>query len=309
MSTYNSFARVGSNHEEWKIVDSFNSAYWSGLDSQIYANNILLDEAIQVSYMVSEQIRPYYGYSSYTPNRIHHGARIIQGEITMNFKRDGQLFALLNLLRTNTVAGFSDNSTQYSAAPEDRVPVVFDNSPFGSEVWSQITSEGISPEVAKSMEVKYKTSRSTGKSTPVIQESGGLFETKKGGFDLSIIFGANLSAAQVLRSDGTADNILEAQYQDGVVLQGEHQVISSTGIRIIGVSIAGLAKTITDDGRPLVETYSFQAKDVVILKGVNRTAPSSTGVLKSPVKDSGDATNDYSNGQIGGSDLRREFDI
>ena len=36
----NTFGRVNSLHEEWKIVDKFDSAYWSGLDTQVYINNI-----------------------------------------------------------------------------------------------------------------------------------------------------------------------------------------------------------------------------------------------------------------------------
>jgi hypothetical protein len=65
-----------TRRDGFKLVDQFDSSYWSGTELEVYANNILLD-SVQVSYQVYERTQPYWGYASYIPDRIHHGNRLI----------------------------------------------------------------------------------------------------------------------------------------------------------------------------------------------------------------------------------------
>lgn len=287
---YNQFARQSNDHEDWKIVDKFDSTYWSGLDVQVYANNILLDEAIQVSYVINEQVRPYYGYASYVPDRLYHGARIIQGELTLNFKKDGYLFSLVNLLinqdpkniwlPTGKAVGPTP-SVQTGVVGDVRPPIDYDQTPYGPQLWEQIKTNGIDPTVARRMvdaRVKASSTTAVNKYSPNIHQKAGLFQTKENGFDLNVIFGGDLSASQTLKyaDDGSfqTDNG-EYAFRQGRVIQEAKAKVASTGIKIIGVSIAGLARTINDDGRPIMETYSFFAKDIQILRNVG-TAVSTT---------------------------------
>lgn len=281
------FSRNSSTHEEWKIVDKFDSTYWSGQDVQIYANNIRLDEAIQVNYVISEQIRPYYSYDSYVANRIHHGARIIQGEISMNFKRDGYLFSLINLLRTQDQSNIwlPHNSITTDGSTEN-VPIKYNNTPFGPTLWEQIKGD-LSPDMANTLANMAKESNETivNSRESSVQTRGGLFETKLQGFDINIVFGANLDSAQTLRikNDHSYDvEAADAYYQQSEVSEAAG-VIASTGIKLIGVSIAGLARALNDDGRPIIETYSFQARDIVILKNVDPSKPADQGTLVPPI--------------------------
>lgn len=314
---FNTFARNNATHEDWKIVDKFDSTYWSGLDAQIYFNNILVNEAIQVSYVVSEQIRPYYGYSSYVANRIHHGARIIQGEISMNFKRDGYLFSLLHLIRSQDNHIWNNQKPINSkSSPEKRVPVSPNNDVFGPSLWNEITTTGLPANVAKSMVTKNKllTESDVNSESSPVQISKGAFETKLHGFDINITFGSNLNAGRALRWIGADEyslDSLEASYGDGWVVQEQDGVSVSTGIKLIGVSLAGLAKTINDDGRPLIETYSFQAKDIVVLRNIDSVSSQTSTAeayrakaeLKSPVTKT---KGSYSNGKIGNRPYRPE---
>lgn len=271
---YNTFARSNSTHEDWKIVDKFDSTYWSGLDVQIYFNNILINEAIQISYVVNEQVRAYYGYSSYVPDRFHHGARVVQGEMTINFKRDGYIFSLLKLIAdTDPNESWFGNESIAELPTDGRTPVEVDNFPFAS-MWAQAASSTLSAEKAKELINKGKkvvTEDAVFRTPTTINTRKGIFESQLEGFDINIVYGANLSSKRNLRWIGGDEYELapdNAQYGDGRVLQvsKDDGLVTSTGLKLIGTSISGLAKTINDDGRPIVETYSFQAKDVVPIK-------------------------------------------
>jgi hypothetical protein len=314
---FNSFARVNTTHEDWKIVDKFDSAYWSGLDAQVYFNNVLINEAIQVSYVVSEQIRPYFGYASYVANRIHHGARIIQGEITMNFKRDGYLFSLLQLIRAQDQNIIRNTPKQaYNPSPEKKMPVSPMNDVLGIDLWEGILTDGLPADVARNMVSKNKilSENAVNSTASPIQTTKGIFETKLYGFDINIIFGSNLNAGRALRWIGADDyslDSLDASYGDGWVVQNEDGVITSTGIKLVGVSLGGLAKTINDDGRPLVETYSFQARNIEIHREMSSTSSTTTAEalqrraeLKSPVSKT---KGEYLNGKMGNNPQPEEY--
>lgn len=306
---YNNFARSNSTHEEWKIVDRFDSTYWSGLDAQVYFNNILINEAIQVSYMVSEQVRPYYGYASYLPTRIHHGARIIQGELTLNYKKDGYLFSLLQKIReqdtTDIAFGFESNRN-LNTSPEIRQPIKYGDT-YGGEIWQQLATGEFTGDVVKTIVDSASKERILNEGDVTSEPFGvpirkGIFETRLEGFDLNIVFGTSLTDAKKLRWIGADEyelDPLDGSYADSVVTQ-DNQMANyhvGGGMKIVGVSIAGMSKTINDDGRALLETYSFTARDLVPLTRVGiQNVASSTGVVNTKKFDYVDTN---TQGQIG----------
>lgn len=271
--SYNAFARQPDSHEEWKLIDSFNSTYWNGLDAKVYINNILLDEQIQVSYSIMEQVRPYYAYSSYVVDRMHHGARIIQGEITSNFKKDGFLFALLDILRKNT------NEFPAKESNNKLDPLPFTNTVYGPQAWEKIRTEGLNPQLVK--DIANRTRAARGSEIPPevapIQLKAGMFETLREGFDINIIFGSYINSGKLLefKTDEVVlqrENLAfreEPYYIDGATIAAPSNASVGTGIKIIGVSFMGLSRVINDDGRPLNETFSFQARDIQILKNID----------------------------------------
>lgn len=290
---YNAFARNNTTHEDWKVIDKFDSTYWSGLDSQVYFDNILINEAIQLSYVVSEQIRPYFGYASYVANRIHHGARIIQGELSMNFKRDGYLFSLLRTIQSQERGSLETSNSSISVGePEKQFPVKPFEGSFAAQIWDSLNNTGLPGNTAKEIVKKGKklNEGDVNRVRPTIVKSESIFETRLDGFDIHITFGSNLSAARSLRWIGSDEYDLQgidAQYGEGRVVQEPAGILASTGLKIKGVSIGGVAKTINDDGRPLIETYSFQAKDIEILHPIDhtnsRTSSTRSGMLQSPI--------------------------
>ncbi len=286
---YDNFSRQPNSSEEWKIVDRFNSAYWSGLDVQVYAGNLLLSDAIQVNYVITEQVRPYYGYASYIPDRLYHGTRIIQGEISMNFKKDGYLFSMIKMLREQDKSNIwlpssPSSQVQANSMSEIRPPAPFNNNAWGPQVSDKLKLEGLDPKVAKDLVMRKKQAASESilnenRFRPDVGSRRGMFETKVEGFDLNIIFGANLNSGMTLRymEDDTWQNERDPHTYDGAVIQDEGNlagIVPGTGIKLIGVSIMGIARSVNDDGRPIIETYTFQARDVQVLR--NEDIPNGT---------------------------------
>jgi hypothetical protein len=273
--SYNPFARERNTVEEWKIVDKFDSAYWSGLDVQVYADNILLEEAIQLNYYITEQVRPYYGYASFVPDRMHHGSRLIQGELSMNFKRDGYLFSLMQHLKVTdpSESGLPPQApVRLERGGSARPPL-----PYVPTTWGPSSLEklkDVDPNIARDLVERYRAAASeqvVNEKPPMIPSNRGIFETRPEGFDLTLIFGANLKSSMILRYlDGNSYSVEshDSNLADGAVIQDaatQKGIIAGTGIRLVGVSILGIGRSVNDDGRPIIETYSFQARDVVIL--------------------------------------------
>jgi hypothetical protein len=254
--------------DEYKLVDQFDSAYWSGLDLAVYANNIHVDEALQFNYQVVEQVRPYYGYASYVPDKIYHGTRIISGELTINFKRDGYLFSLLNLLTRQKSKDVwmpsKPISTDATTGERVRPPTPFVVNPWGPQQATKISTQTMSGDQAYQLvqaKLEAGSQRVLDRFQANIPQTKGIFETSNIAFDLNIIFGGNINSALSLKYIADSNEY----YADGAVIDDNKSIYPATGLKIIGVEIMGLAKSIADDGRAILETYTFQAKDIGIL--------------------------------------------
>jgi len=249
--------------EEWSIVDRFDSSYWSGREVVYYFDNVRLDEVIQLSYQVVERATPFYGYASYVADVIVHGQRLISGEITMNFKRDGYIFSLLNLLRSEDPGSIWANLGQ--ASDQTGKKTDWGNNTSPSAAAASLKSGSLSPaQLKKVVQERYQQEIGSGSASnypSVVETAGGLYATRKKGFDINIIFGADLRSELALRYDGNS-----GAYADIIRVPSEQVTDNiATGVKIIGASISGKGRTISDDGRPVAETFTFTARDLVIL--------------------------------------------
>jgi len=258
-----------------RIVDQFNTNYWNKDDLHVYFNTFLIEEAIQLNYMIVEQVRPFYNYAGYRAARIYHGTGMINGELTINFKNDGYLYSLLNQLNTSPV-----NKKQTTQTPS--VPIVQVNPLSISNITNGSTLSSIVAALKAQEAVNtYSTN------LPSINSSSSIFETQQP-FDINIIFGAKLDAAQVLQfnTDGrtyipkTANNLDSSYLKTG------------TGLKLIDVHLQANARSMDDSGRHIVETYTFIASDVQILTdGVDR----SKNAISSSVQSSLNTVNQNAN--------------
>ena len=92
--------------ESWTTVDQFDSTYWSGAtDISVYFGPYYMADVVQLQFQVHEQVVPYYGYASYTADRMYRGTRLVVGSFLMNFKDSRYMLALLHALQSNPKLG------------------------------------------------------------------------------------------------------------------------------------------------------------------------------------------------------------
>lgn len=258
-----------SDKEEYKIVDQFDSSYWSGLHMDVYLGKVHMPEIIQMSYQIVETVKPYWGYASYIPHRLHHGSRIVQGEFSLNFKRFGYMFSLLRVLREkeDQRTAISDRGTQTLGSDGTWYsnPVVYANQPWGPDSNTKLSTEQFNgDQLAKYVKDRkrsqYLNEGAVNAYAPRVARNAGMYEVAPEGFNVSIVFGGNIPQPVALRfvSDSDAYTAENGVVEDPAV--DPH--IIGTGLMLMGVSIMSNPVTINDDGRPVMETYSFMAKDV-----------------------------------------------
>ncbi len=262
------------SREPWKLIGQFETTDWSGLDADYFIDRIKVPEVIQCNYQVFERLMPYWGYADRVPDRIYHGTRMIAGEITVNYTREGYLYALLDSIRSGQSIK-SDNSgpkvtitskPTKNSATQSSTKVSGGSSSSLVALATQLQDPKTAREFVKRIKQESLSDLDLIGTLDLAQitSSRSVFDTNRG-FNLTIVFGADAKHTQTLRFNNTG------QYtRDGAVTSvpqfpgdlDQAKRAPGTGIRILGVEIGTSAKSIGDDGRPLVETYTFQAKDI-----------------------------------------------
>lgn len=73
----------------------FPEEYFSGADLSIYVGDVFVSEVNRLQFALTQQIRPIYGYNSYTYDALAVGNRIVQGSFAINFTEPYYLEKLL----------------------------------------------------------------------------------------------------------------------------------------------------------------------------------------------------------------------
>lgn len=242
------------------VVDEFDSTYWSGLQLSVYIDHIKLDDVVQLNFQVMEVIRPHYSYDSRVAKRINHGTRLIAGELTLNFKKDRFMFALLRAI-----------SLRMALRPSlEESPSTPPEVPFGIDV-SSVTSlsdvELLRPEQVDLLMRQLLGTQPEGEEPAPVEVSplSPLFGTASRGFTMSVIFGGHLGTGVRFKYLGNEFFELSGSAIEDVI-PGKPPV--ATGIAFLGTSFSGFARNIDDSGRPIMDTYSFQARDIRILRPI-----------------------------------------
>lgn len=243
--------------DPWKLVDAWDSTYWEGGDVHVYFDDIEVTEGIQLTYQVMEEVRPYFGYASYTANRFFHGSRIISGELTINFKRAESILAILQYLGkgiTKTIPNKDKLSRSELKAFEIGYKDIQSRS--AQEIYNLVrlnkrASSGVLPQGAF-REVKVNTTA-----------DGPLFGNTE--FDIKIIYGLDSPTSNQMSYIADNSYSIDGYIPDIGYARNESTKGAATGKLLIGAHLSLSAQTVDDSGRPLVETYNFIAKDFRVL--------------------------------------------
>lgn len=248
--------------DRFKTVDSFKTSYWSGVDVSLYCGDIWIDDALQFGVQTVEQANPYYGYASYSADRIHHGVRILTGEFTVNYRHSNYIYAVLQEVtrnHDNPAGTMIDLPINYNpvigagtvtgaATPEDDVRSYVEFAKNYSKL-----RQAQDDSAARAL---------NSAAIPQMTPFGPIFHGPRKGFTLTVLFGAQMSHSLLVDFDWNSHSKQESPVST-------KNPGPATGFRLLGVSLTGANLMINDSGQPVMETYNFIARDVRTLTGAD----------------------------------------
>ena len=243
------------------------SVYWSGLNTRLTINDIFIPEIVAIEWSMMESVSPRKGYANYTAALFLHGSRIVQGNFSLNFVRPNYLFDLLDTSIISSKRNQSENRRVISPALASKIQrreaTVDDFLGFLS---------------SNSVTTRNTNSQSTIDPT-LLRQAADLFNAAAAPKQPSILDESRRRASMATSKLRTASN-LNATITYGVVEGDELRANEPARVprsrqtggspistihateQIIGLHITGVSRVIADDGKPLMEVYSFMAQDI-----------------------------------------------
>lgn len=209
-----------------------NDRYFSGVQTSMFIGDTWVDDIVELNYRVSHNRSPVYGYGSQHFDFVPKGTILVEGNFTVNFREPNYLWMIL---------------ANYASF----------NAPTG-----QINEDGRLNTIANPS----KEER--------IQGLSGLSDSFPNDprRNLDAFLGVDSGSANAVKdrlssklSQKQSTNRRAERFNHGIfaITMGYGELNQDTvGQRINFVQIMGSGKTITIDGRPVMETYSFIARDI-----------------------------------------------
>lgn len=215
----------------YQVYDDFDSTYYTGLDTSVYIDGVLVDEYLQISWQTAQQETPFYNYNSYEPDVIHSGARITSGRLTLNLKNPSYL---MNVLRDNK-------------NPEPRKISTIDSDAIYS---SKENFDNYMDRFADLVSGEDKQLQNAYTKDFQVEGSLPLFSPQRR-HTLTVVFGKDLENKVILRTDNTIGSFSsnQAKYHP-----------TSHKVKFTGVKFSEESVGVDDSGKPTMLLYSFIAQ-------------------------------------------------
>jgi len=226
------------NRVEYQI---YHSDYFSSADVKLYFGDIWVDDAVSISFQVSEEVMPIYGYHSYTYDAIARGRRLVQGQFAINFTSAGYLHQVIENAHAIFYA-LEEGKKKGLIQPQYYQNMKLNEilMKLGKESFDQIADEyekaiwGVQEDNDQYLSYADRP----------------FFRQNQLGFDIRIQYGA------IAESTG---------YVNGRFYQSTKAEKPNSTVDVInGVQLNGMSKQIatSDQGAPILEYYSFIARDI-----------------------------------------------
>lgn len=215
------------------------SSYYSGTDIRIYLGDYWVDEIVELEFGLQEQLAPIFGYASYTADRVARGSRYVQGQFSINFKEAGYLQTILNSLSSKQSGGSPNMFNLSNFNGSEKVPAQKNLSVEQVIENFQSLADGYEDAIwgKKSDQAAYVQSRKTDSFFYGTHQNAANQSLKDYGFNIFITYGNAYDPSRGSNSFKTAQSI-------------------------IGVQLTGVSTRIDPSGNPVLEVYSFLAKDI-----------------------------------------------
>jgi len=230
-----------ANRSSTPTVDSyqrFPSQYFSGANVVMYFGKIWVDEIVTLSFGVQEKVEPIHGYASYTPDAFARGFRQISGNFSINFREKHYLTNILNTLERDSKSRTAeDPSVAYRNIPKKTRATL-------QEFLEQTENIDNNENLAEIIESYQSTFWGDPKQASSADDT--YFYPSKGGENKN------------LRDNGV--NIVVTY---GNIGKNDSNIKNrSTTKSIMGVQLVGCTQSINPSGEPILEHYTFMAKDL-----------------------------------------------
>ena len=232
----------------------YNLDYYSGAQSSMYIENVLIDEITSLQWTVQQSKVPIYGYASQFFDEMASGTVIVQGSFSINFVEAGYLWSVLdhvrgyNLHPDNAVALLESNEQRYTRELEEMKSQL-------NAISDTIDAGPPTVEVSNFMERYAKE----------IANARNLGLPTKANVMNDLIWGPE-TAVDSMGEKFTNDRRTDRKALNGfdIYLKFGHEGQGSQTIhKIEGVHLTGKAQTVVIDENPVQEVYSFYAKNVI----------------------------------------------
>jgi len=227
-------------------LDPFNQNYWSGKDAKIFIDDIYLTDALEFNYSLAEALDPVRHYSSYTVTTMAQGSRIVQGQFSMLTTQMSFIHYLVDEVRKRKGLEPITNYTSEPVQTQPQAPTVPESTATfadAADIFNYIRA----------------TDQNTPVNTPVVavRARGTLLELPRG-TTMTIAFGEYApTSSSIIRPKPNdmgyeiADYTFQSSYRS-----------SSSALHFEGVTIQSKVQSYSDDGKPVLETFSFLAKTI-----------------------------------------------
>lgn len=246
----------------------YDREYFSGTQAGLYIGDVYVDEVVSAAWSVQQTKTPIYGYASQLFDAVSAGPVLVTGNFTVNFKQSGYLYLILMRYKQlndaveqalGTVAASKFRNALKWPTKNNKVPSPFVKDGRGKNLdgINRITIERIMKGEANKDERFEFYNSLAGLASQLGEDKE--FEDIVEVFE-DQVWGKSPGDLDkmIRRSDDNAfDNFeMYMTFGDYNNRDANHTVRRLSGVRLVGSSIA-----VTISGEPVMEEYSFIARN------------------------------------------------
>lgn len=237
-----------------QVAGDYTPQYYSGAQTQIYFNDVLIDEITNIQYTPVTNKAPIYGYASELFDTVAAGNFIIQGSFTINFVEAGylQIIAMAMLERkfgVNAIGRMTDTrwvNSRKRSAPDMRAEtstkatsILDPNSYLAKQALNQVAGLGNKEfrQIARDAVFNKITKEGNYSGSSAIKTINGIRVPSR--FDLIPPFDIY-----------------------GIFGDFTNPKVDHTVRRLKDVYLTGMSQSVSPSGEPIFENYSFIARDL-----------------------------------------------
>jgi len=200
-----------------------NNKHFAGSQVSVFMGNVWLDDISSISFELSDNKKPFYGYGSQHFDFVTFGTKIVSGIFTINFREPNYLWLIIERERQLRKSSILAEEGAFGDSAFDSSTFSGDKRTAYNAFFTSSNPQKISQGLQNELNIDNVSSTSARTSS---QDN-----TNHLGVDVIIAYG-----------ELTSDTVIQ---------------------KIVDLHIIGDSKTIEVDGRPVQEQYRFFARDLI----------------------------------------------